>query len=275
LIQLVEMTKRPSQPPRVTKLTSATAHKFKPELPGLPEKLQIRILQDVLRPTKSGYICPFYCKGFQPDLSVFNKTELSCIEMYGRPPIWSADKREKSTNLDLSLLWLNKDFNKVLSKFFYTHNVFVFNDARSCLWFLKRIGRTNLSQLTTVVFNLSSGYFLSAANRSIFDMCEERLWCKVFSFLRHRHQIQKCTIRFVGFNDLTDRKDLDDDDKLDITKSRIDLVDVLKSIHDIKEARLENEHCQFLGYEEREQLAMNMVHIVGPMDGMSIFSEVD
>ena len=225
----------------------------------------------------SRYVWPLYHEGFEPDLSVFNKAELSYMKQHGVPPNSGIERNKKRKNVDLALLCVNKETNKIASQLYYSSRVFVFNDARSCLWFLKRIGRVNLSNLNTAVFNFSSGYFLSAENRTEFDICEERLWCAVFQFLKYKHQIQKCVVRFVKLKPLKGRNDLTDDDKIDLTESRQDLVRALSEIRGMKDVVIENQDCEYLGIWERGQIAARMVRSADGMEdgGMTILRDLE
>jgi hypothetical protein len=201
------------------------------------------------------YICPFYCRGFKPAAPTFNDAELDVIKKHG-PPL---NLKRELQNIDIGLFRANALFNNMGSTVYYSENVFVFNDARSCQWFLQKIGDMNTSRLRKVVFNISSGFFLSMEHRSAFDICEERRWCHVFRSLRFKHRFDSCVIRFFGFNDLEERDDLWEMDKIVMSQARIDLVPVLSSLRGMKEVRIENDQCEFLGLYERNQMAQSMV----------------
>jgi hypothetical protein len=231
-------------------------------LTRLPENIQSIIFGKILirksdEVNQAVDICPLYHHGYLPDNTVYNHKELAVMKKHGRPAKWD---KASSENVDLALLGVNKFTRTLCSKIFYSNNAFVFNDARSCFWFLRRIGRENFRNISTAVFNISSGFFLSLKNRSGCDVCEEQQWCQVFASLRLGHGIQKCVIRFFGFNDLQPRKDLsDDDDKIYMTQGRFDLVAILCRFRGMKDVYIENQRCEFLGNAERELMARIMV----------------
>lgn len=217
------------------------------------------ILSSVLL-QKDVEIYPFYCCKSLPSKTVFNEGELDVMEKYGAPDIWYRIR----PNVDLGLLGVNKSFRKTCSAIYYSSHTFIFNDARSCFWFFKRIGRENLRNLNDAVFNISSGYFLSMKNRTRLDICEEQLWCQAFDYLRRDHGLKNCTFRFYELNDLSRREDLSDDDKSEMTRGRLNLVSLLCTFRGLTKVRIENDKCEFLGYGERAEMAEMMV-LLGPV----------
>ncbi|KAF7507737.1 hypothetical protein GJ744_010166 [Endocarpon pusillum] len=210
--------------------------------------LQMHLVQE------SEVICPFYCHGYRPDGTVFNRTELAVMSKYPVAAIWHRER----PNVNLALLGVNKGLRTLGSPYFWGSHYFLFNDARSCLWFFKKIGTANMRQIHHAIFNLSSGFFLSNEYRDESDICEERRWCEVFELLKSNHQLWKCIIRFYSWNDLLPRSDLSDKDKLWMTKGRFDLVAILAGFRDVAMVIVENDECEFLGQHERSQLAWLM-----------------
>ena len=221
--------------------------------PYLPTDVQAVVLKMHLV-QESEVICPFYCHGYGPDNTVFNRTELAIMSKYPLPAIWHKER----PNVNLALLEVSKSLKALGSPVFWCSHYFLFNDARSCLWFFKKIGAANMRQVHHAIFNLSSGFFLSKEYRSESDICEERRWCKVFELLKSNHQVRKCIIRFHSWNDLLPRNDLGDKDKIRMTKGRLDLVAILARFRGVGMVIVENAKCNFLGEEERSQLAQVM-----------------
>ncbi|ERF68426.1 hypothetical protein EPUS_03744 [Endocarpon pusillum Z07020] len=210
--------------------------------------LKMHLVQD------SEVICPFYCHGYRPDDPVFTLKELDVMSRYPVPAIWHRER----PNVNLALLGVNKDLRTLGSPYFWCSHYFLFNDARSCLWFFEKIGTANMRQVHHAIFNLSSGFFLSTEYRKKSDICEEQRWCKVFELLKSNHQLWKCIIRFYSWNDLLPRKNLSDDDKVKMTKGRFDLVAILAGFRGVARVIVENDKCDFLGQHERTQLARLM-----------------
>ncbi len=239
--------------------------KCKAHLLSLPGNVKFRIFKEILVKKghgvkDSGDICPFYSHALVPDIPLFNQRELDIMTQHGVPEIWMKDL----PNVDLGLLSVNKHLNALCSRIYYSTNVFVFNDARSCFWFFKRIGQTNLSYIRNVVFNISSGFFLSRKNRSVFEKCEEQRWVQVFHFLRFRHGFQHFILRFVGFHDLEDRLDLSNSDKLSMSQGRLALVRLLSSFRGMKNVLMENDECKWIEYEARRKVVQDMVQPAEP-----------
>lgn len=232
---------------------------FQPNLLGLPPHVKTEIFSQVLLKKDADVktaleIYPFYHEGYLPESSAFNDLELHVMERYGVPSVYL----RPSSNLDLALLGVNKHLRNFCSKIFYTNHTFVFNDARSCKWFLQRIGEENVRNLSSAVFNLSSGFFLSKEYHGRLNVCEEQRWVENFLYLRDNHGLRKCVIRFCGFNVLLSRKDITENDKKEMTKGRLDLVAVISGFRDMEDVRIENDNCGFLGLYEREQMVMIM-----------------
>lgn len=220
------------------------------------EYVLIRKCHDAGKPVE---ICPFYHQGYLPDDTVYNHKELAIIKRFGAP---KTTREVHPVDVDLALLAVNKSIRTMCSEIFYSNHVFVFNDARSCFWFFRRIGRANLRNITTMVFNISSGYFLSMKHRSIFDVCEEAQWCQIFAFLKVGvgHGIKQCVIRFCDLDTLGHRTDLlEDDDKIDISQARNDLVAIISRFRGMKTVLVQNQDCTFVGLRDRRKMAKLMV----------------
>lgn len=241
--------------------------KCDPVLLAMPEHIKIKICEFLLvkklvneavnepvNARNSADICPFYYEGFHPDPSVFNEEELSAMTNYGWPHVYM----KGLPNVELHLLRVNKYLNQFASKVYYSKNTFLFNDARSCFWFLKQIGPRNVSYIRNAVFNLSSGFFLSMAHRSDSDICEERRWCQVFEFLKPNHGLRNCVIRFYEWNFIDPREDLSQMDKKRMTKGRLDLVAILAGFRGMERVRIENDFCIFLASKEIFQICCVM-----------------
>lgn len=232
---------------------------FKPNLLNLPHHAKSTIFKYVLLRKDADAriapeICPFYHQGYKPEYSVFNPEEMRVIRHYGPAPVFDKFR----LNLDLALLSVNKHLRTFCSRIFYSNHVFIFNDARSCDWFLRRIGRKNVRNLTNAVFNLSSGFFLSMEYRSALDVCEERRWIDIFTRLRRNQGLRNCVIRFFGFNPLEPRSDLSAQDKRRMTEGRLDLVAAISKFRGMEDVRIENAECEFLGLYERQQMVRIM-----------------
>ncbi len=221
--------------------------------PCLPLETKVMILMIHLA-QESEVICPFYCHGYKPDDTAFNRTEQAAMSNYPVPAIWHKER----PNVNLAVLEVNKHLRTLASPLFWCNRYFLFNDARSCLWFFKKIGTSNMRQVHHAIFNLSSGFFLSKEYRSKSDICEERRWCEVFEFLKPSHQLWKCIIRFYDWNDLFSRKNLGDKDKVQMTKGRLDLVAILAGFRGVGKVIVENDKCDFLAEANRFQLARLM-----------------
>ncbi len=232
----------------------------------LPTRAKVMILELSLA-QESEVICPFYCHGYKPDDTVFNRTERAVMSKYPVPAIWHKDR----PNINLSLLEVSKSFRTLASQVFWRNHYFLFNDARSCLWFFKRIGKANMRQVHHAIFNLSSGFFLSQEYRNLSsgfflsqkyrsesNICEEQRWCEVFELLKSNHQLWKCIVRFYDWNDLLPRDNLADKDKVQMTKGRLDLVSILAGFRGVGRVIVENDECNFLGEVARFQLARLM-----------------
>lgn len=196
-------------------------------------------------------VFPFYPASYEPDEPLFTRIEIDVMKQHGLPSVW----QRRGPSIDTHLPYVNKSIIASYWEHYYFNHVFVFSDARSCLWFFKKINQTNLSNMRSVVFNLSSGFFLAAPYRTTDDMCEEQRWVQVFEFLRHRHEFKSCIVRFVGMEDIQERRDLTDGDRATITKSRKELVSVLLTLRSVVYVRVENDRCQFLAWTERKSMS--------------------
>ena len=232
---------------------------FEANLVGLPPQVKTKIFNEILLKKGANLktaleVCPFYHQGYIPESSVFSDLELHVMERHGVPPVFFKAR----PNLDLALLGVNKHLRTLCSKIFYANHAFIFNDARSCKWFLGRIGRENVRNLSSAVFNLSSGFFLSKMYQGRLNVCEEQRWVEIFSYLRDNQGLRSCVIRFFGFNALQARRDLTESDKKEMTKGRLDLVAVISGFRGMEDVRIENDHCEFLGLYERQQMVRIM-----------------
>jgi hypothetical protein len=200
-------------------------------------------------------ICPFYHHKYQPDDTAFSCHELAIVKKYGAPPLFQKDR----PNLKLGLLGVNKELSARCSEFFYSRNVFLFNDPRSCFWFFRRIGDDNLRNIRTAVFNISGGFFLSKETRSFSDISDEQRWCEALEMLRLKHGLRKCVIRFIDMEDyLNDEDTYSITEQWVMTKARCEIVATLCRFRDLKEVHVENQRCDFLSPWERR----NMVNLM-------------
>ena len=221
-------------------------------LENLPKKILSSIVEmAVCDPVD---ICPFYDSGYMPDPTLFSDKELAVIGEYGLYPIW----HKKRQNIDIPLTKVNRNLGSLALESFYTNSVFLFNDARSFFWFVKRLGDVKFCKVKNAVFNFSSGFFLSREYRSSSDVCEEQKWAEVFLMLRSKHGLRNCVFRFYEFNGLEARKDLSESEKVCMTQARLDLIAILCRFRGMKNVRFENDRCEFLGRAAGQQMAKIM-----------------
>jgi hypothetical protein len=236
------------------KASSAKTPKSEPTLAGLPEQILTAILERVLL-REGGDICPVYPAGMQPHPWT---NKMRCRYFLGSDPTANIISNPIPPKPDLGLLLVNRRFNELAAKIFF-NNKFVFNDARSCDWFLRLIGNKNVGLLRHMAFNLSSGFILSKEHRSCFDICEEELWIDVFNFLKQRHQLHEIKVRLYEWNSLESRDNLSDDDKETLTYARRQLCHVLPGFRGVEKATMVNHRCTYLGLAERKEIVEAMV----------------
>jgi hypothetical protein len=232
------------------------------EFAAFPAELIVRICELVLGRGAGAPndICPFYADGLHPGRSVFSQAELVAISL--APP---AVFQRQHPQVDLGLLGVNQCFRLMCSEMYYTPNDFLFNDARSCLWFLHKIGPLNISNIKRAAFNISSGFLLSREFRNGADKCEERVWCQVFAYLKSVHKLTECVVRFCDWDPTTGRNDLSSDEKYEMELARLNLVAILAGVRGMGLAHVENQNCAFLSEFNLFQLSQLMTSTVEEM----------
>ncbi len=105
-------------------------------------------------------------------------------------------------DFDTSLLLANKQLLSQASDILYTLNTFTFTTPEPALWFLKRIGPTNLSKLRTANFILDTG-----ESNQAFGVPREKLWRNLFEWLKPRHRLEHLAVSFRKWHHTSEERE--------------------------------------------------------------------
>ena len=166
----------------------------------------------------------------------------SIIPNYNYCSIEVSEGLALNDNVDAPLLLVNKQLHAEASHVLYTENTFSFHDPHIALWFLKRIGPTNVARIRAAIFLLDTGEVNNA-----FGVPKEKLWRNLFAWLKSRHQLQSFVISFRNWQ-------FDHE----VTKERDQVMQVLFGYRGLKHVTVKK--SEYLGrvWAERLERAMKM-----------------
>ena len=165
----------------------------------------------------------------------------------------------KFDNVDLSLLQVNKKFNKICSKIFYGNNHFIFHQAEVFRWWIQHIGRKNFSYLRSLVLSLGSGFFHTAEDRhSPFELSQEETWLGVLYWMKNRHRLEFLHVHIDSWQDLEWDSCLNDKEKEDLYQHRHAISSLLQRFGGIHQVKITSNHSRWFTWREKAQLALLM-----------------
>lgn len=162
-------------------------------------------------------------------------------------------------NKDLSLLQVNRYFNKICSEIFYGQNDFFFYHADICRWWVQHIGIKNFSRIRSLTLGLGWGFIHGRCeDRSAFDLSQEEVWLSVLCWIQNRHRLDCFRIQIRGWNSLKCVRGLTDEELVQLTWCRQLIMSVLQRYRGIKEAELSCDRSRWLTPRETQSLALLM-----------------
>ncbi|MCJ1466028.1 hypothetical protein MMC07_004647 [Pseudocyphellaria aurata] len=133
---------------------------------ALPVAIRKRILKLELQ--KPEMVVPYYYTG--------------CVEL--------PDYLVTNSNIDISLLLVNKQLHVEAADTLYGANAFQLSDAKVALWWFRHIGPSNVSRIRSAHFSMDAFWHTN------FQVREERYWQMVFSWLESRQRFATVSLSF-------------------------------------------------------------------------------
>ena len=218
----------------------------------LPPSVQQSILElALLRPDPE--ILPYYRCGMLKDGSTYTglvNTYKGLLE----PGVVEND------DVDLSLLRVNKDFNKRCSAIFYGRHWFVFSKAEVCKWWVKHIGASNFSRVRALNLELGTGFqHKKEEQRSTMELSQEEMWLGVLLWMKNRHRIEYFKVAFNGWQDLTHDNAMTNDEQDKLRECRKRITNLLwRQYRGMREVDVTQYDVRWLSDHEAGQLEMLM-----------------
>jgi hypothetical protein len=162
-------------------------------------------------------------------------------------------------NINLSLLQVNKNFNKMCSEIFYGQNDFFFCNADICRWWIQHIGIKNFSRIRSLTLGLSWGFNRpKGKGRSTFDLSREEVWHSVFCWMQNRHRLHYLHVQIRDWNGLKWTRGITDEEKNQLYWYRQKIISVLQRYRGIKEVDISCDESRWLISREMHKLALLM-----------------
>jgi hypothetical protein len=163
-------------------------------------------------------------------------------------------------NINLSLLQVNRKFNKMCSEIFYGQNNFFFGRSDICRWWVQHIGPKNFSRIRSLTLGLDWGFFHAkfGNGRSTFDLSEEEVWHSVLCWMQNRHRLQYLHVKIIQWHDLKWASGITDEEKDQLHHYRQEIISILQRYRGIKEVEISCIESRWLTFGEMQKLALLM-----------------
>ena len=232
--------------PPIPVLDEVTATKKDATFDNLDQEVQLKIFEHVL---SRGNYHPYYCRGMLAD----GPWSAGCVD--GEMDIDVVH----SENVDLSLLQVNKNFNKVCSEIFYGQNHFVFHRADVCRWWTQHIGLKNFSCVQSLGLSLGSGFYHDGVDqRGPLELSQEEMWLGVLHWMKNRHCLQHLHVHLDEWHGLKGDSSLTRKEKEEAHYNRLAISDLLQRFRGIQTVKITTHRSRWFTSYEKEQLSLLM-----------------
>jgi hypothetical protein len=163
-------------------------------------------------------------------------------------------------NINLSLLQVNRTFNKLCSEIFYGQNDFFFYRSDICRWWVQHIGLKNFSRIRSLTLGLNWGFIHAKLKngRSAFDLSEEEMWHSVLCWMQNRHRLQYLHVKIIQWDDLKWASGITDEEKYQLRYYRQEIMSVLQRYRGIEGVDISCHESRWLTSREMQKLALLM-----------------
>lgn len=162
-------------------------------------------------------------------------------------------------NINLSLLQVNKHFNKTCSEIFYGTNIFAFYEADIYRWWSQHIGLKNFSRIRSLVLTLGSGFSPDGdAERGPFDLSQEEIWFNVLHWMKNRHLLQNLYIQIHRWQDLRQESSLTRKERRELHQFRCAISDLLRRFRGIRSVKICSFESKWFSFQDEGYLSLLM-----------------